>query len=544
MIKKNLFMSIAVTSAVLAINSSEASAAQIGVVNTSALNVRSGAGTNHSIIGKLYKGDKVDILDSSNDWYKVKLSNGKIGWASSQYIDTNHSANSQNNGTVNTSALNVRQGAGTNYSIIGKLYKGDVVNILSSSNGWYKIELSNGSTGWVSSQYITLNDSSSDSANTPSDSEDSTEINKKGTVNTSALNVRQGAGTNYSIIGKLYKGDVVNILSSSNGWYKIELSNGSTGWVSSQYITLNDSSSDSANTPSDSEDSTEINKKGTVNTSALNVRQGAGTNYSIIGKLYKGDVVNILSSSNGWYKIELSNGSTGWVSSQYITLNDSSSDSANTPSDSEDSTEINKKGTVNTSALNVRQGAGTNYSIIGKLYKGDVVNILSSSNGWYKIELSNGSTGWVSSQYITLGTLPSDDTNNDSTNSTNPNKIDAVIDLAKKQIGKPYVWGATGPDSFDCSGLTSYVYKNAANISLPRTSSEQAKVGDTISKSDLMPGDLIFSSTNGTGNVSHVGIYIGNNEMIHSPKPGQNVQIVKINTTYWNNVYLHAKRVL
>ena len=462
MIKKNLFMSIAVTSAVLAINSSEASAAQIGVVNTSALNVRSGAGTNHSIIGKLYKGDKVDILDSSNDWYKVKLSNGKIGWASSQYIETNHSANSQNNGTVNTSALNVRQ----------------------------------------------------------------------------------GAGTNYSIIGKLYKGDVVNILSFSNGWYKIKLSNGSTGWVSSQYITLNDSSSDSANTPSDSEDSTVTNKKGTVNTSALNVRQGASTKYSIIGKLYKGDVVNILSSSNGWYKIELSNGSTGWVSSQYITLNDSSSDSANTPSDSEDSTVTNKKGTVNTSALNVRQGASTKYSIIGKLYKGDVVNILSSSNGWYKIELSNGSTGWVSSQYITLGTLPSDDTNNDSTNSTNPNKVDAVIDLAKKQIGKPYVWGATGPDSFDCSGLTSYVYKNAANISLPRTSSEQAKVGNTISKSDLMPGDLIFSSTNGTGNVSHVGIYIGNNEMIHSPKPGQNVQIVKINTTYWNNVYLHAKRVL
>ena len=269
---------------------------------------------------------------------------------------------------------------------------------------------------------------------------------------------------------------------------------------------------------------------GVVKTSALNVRSGAGTNHSIIGKLYKGDKVDILDSSNNWYKVKLSNGKIGWASSQYIDTNHSANSQNN--------------GTVNTSALNIRQGAGTNYSIIGKLYKGDVVNILSSSNGWYKIELSNGSTGWVSSQYITLGTLPSDDTNNDSTNSTNPNKIDAVIDLAKKQIGKPYVWGATGPDSFDCSGLTSYVYKNAANISLPRTSSEQAKVGDTISKSDLMPGDLIFSSTNGTGNVSHVGIYIGNNEMIHSPKPGQNVQIVKINTTYWNNVYLHAKRVL
>ncbi|SCH30977.1 Probable endopeptidase YafL precursor [uncultured Clostridium sp.] len=360
----------------------------------------------------------------------------------------------------------------------------------------------------------------------------STEANASdmGIINTSVLNVRSGAGTNYSIIGKLYKGNSVEIISSSNGWYKVKLSNGSTGWVSSQYVDKNNNSV--------------AGKIGTVNTSSLNVRSGTGTNYSIIGSLSKGSTVEIISSSNGWYKVKLSNGSNGWVSSQYIDLNSSSSNnSTNTPS--EDTSVAGKIGTVNTSSLNVRSGAGTNYSIIGSLSKGSTVEIISSSSGWYKVKLSNGSNGWVSSQYIDLNSSSSNNsTNTPSEDTSTSNKIDAVINLAKQQIGKPYVWGATGPNSFDCSGLTSYVYKNAANISLPRTSSDQSKVGTTISKSNLQPGDLIFSSTNGTGNVSHVGIYIGNNEMIHAPKPGENVQITKINNTYWNNVYLHAKRVL
>ena len=263
----------------------------------------------------------------------------------------------------------------------------------------------------------------------------------------------------------------------------------------------------------------------TVTTSVLNVRSGAGTNYSIISKVYKGDNLDVIGSSNGWYKIELSNGKTGWVSGDYVSVGNSST-----------STE-KKKGTVTTDTLNVRSGAGTNYSVISKVHKGDTVNIIGSSNGWYKIELSNGKTGWVSSDYVSLGS-------SDSSSSTTTNKAKAIVDLATKQIGKPYVWGAEGPNSFDCSGLTYYVYKNAVGISLPRTSTEQSKTGTTVSRSNLQPGDLIFSSTNGTGDVSHVGIYIGNNEMIHAPKPGDVVQKTKINNSYWENAYLWSKRYI
>ncbi len=141
MIKKNLIMSMAVTSAVLAINSTEANASDMGIINTSVLNVRSGAGTNYAIIGKLYKGNSIDILSSSNGWYKVKLSNGSTGWVSSQYVDKNSTSQGSSSnfedtsiagkiGTVNTSSLNVRSGAGTSYSIIGSLSKGSTVVLL------------------------------------------------------------------------------------------------------------------------------------------------------------------------------------------------------------------------------------------------------------------------------------------------------------------------------------------------------------------------------------------------------------------------------
>ena len=106
------------------------------------------------------------------------------------------------------------------------------------------------------------------------------------------------------------------------------------------------------------------------------------------------------------------------------------------------------------------------------------------------------------------------------------------------------VWGAEGPNSFDCSGLIYYVYKNAAGITLPRTSSAQYSAGVAVSRSNLKAGDLIFSSTDGTGNITHVAIYVGDGQMIHAPRTGKNVEKVSINNSYWNKAYVGARRVL
>ncbi|MFJ6573092.1 NlpC/P60 family protein [Streptomyces sp. NPDC091292] len=98
-----------------------------------------------------------------------------------------------------------------------------------------------------------------------------------------------------------------------------------------------------------------------------------------------------------------------------------------------------------------------------------------------------------------------------------------VIAFAEAQLGKPYVWGATGPGSYDCSGLTQAAWK-AAGVTLPRTTWDQVKVGTTVSTADARPGDLVFFYDD----ISHVGIYTGDGKMIHAPKPGANVRVESI----------------
>ncbi|MET8225760.1 NlpC/P60 family protein [Streptomyces sp. NPDC005301] len=96
---------------------------------------------------------------------------------------------------------------------------------------------------------------------------------------------------------------------------------------------------------------------------------------------------------------------------------------------------------------------------------------------------------------------------------------DKAIAFARAQVGEPYVWGATGPDSYDCSGLTQAAWK-AAGVSLPRTTWDQVDAGTTVPLSDIKPGDLVFFYDD----ISHVGLYIGNGMMIHAPKPGAYVR--------------------
>ncbi|MFB7559181.1 C40 family peptidase [Streptomyces brevispora] len=98
-------------------------------------------------------------------------------------------------------------------------------------------------------------------------------------------------------------------------------------------------------------------------------------------------------------------------------------------------------------------------------------------------------------------------------------KAEKVLAFARAQIGKPYVWGATGPSSYDCSGLTQAAWK-AAGVTLPRTTWDQVEVGTRIATADLRPGDLVFFYDD----ISHVGIYKGDGMMIHAPKPGANVR--------------------
>ena len=244
-----------------------------------------------------------------------------IGATQTAYADNNI-------GIVTASSLNVRSGPSTSDSIIGGLKKGEEVQLISSSNGWYQIKYSN-KDAWVSEKYISIKNTSN--------STDDTTTNKT-LVATANLNVRSGGSTDYKIISYIKKGQSVEVIgTASTGWYKVKLSNNTIGYASNKYLVENTTADSSNNTSSNGSTSDTV-IEALITTANLNVRSGPSTENSIIGYLSKGTSVSIIEhTSASWYKVKLSNGKIGYCSSKYLaSKNEDDSVTTQKPSTSED----------------------------------------------------------------------------------------------------------------------------------------------------------------------------------------------------------------
>ena len=281
-----------------------------GTITADRLNIRSGYGTNYSVIGTLTNGSKVEIVESQNGWYKIKY-NGGYGYVSGDYVKVDEQSKPdvkpeeptvKNTGVVNATTLNVRSGYGANYSKIGTLTNGTKVEIVENQNGWYKIKY-NGGYGYVSGDYVKVDGQSKPDVKPDSNPQESN-VMFIGTITADRLNVRSGYGTNHFVTGTLTNGAKVEVVESQNGWYKIKY-NGTYGYIYGQFVSKSDNGMSSSN------------KIGTVNATTLNVRSGYGSNYSKIGTLANGAKVEIVESQNGWHKIKY-NGTYGYVSGDFI----------------------------------------------------------------------------------------------------------------------------------------------------------------------------------------------------------------------------------
>lgn len=167
----------------------------------------------------------------------------------------------------------------------------------------------------------------------------------------------------------------------------------------------------------------------------------------------------------------------------------------------------------------------------------------SSANNYCAVHnnqsVSNISSNGNNLNSSTLSNITSN--NNNSSDSLRDIQTKKAIEIAKSYVGGKYVWGATGPNAFDCSGFTQYIYKQAYGKSIPRVSYDQANYGQKIDKKDLQPGDLIFFDTMNKGRVSHVGIYIGNNKFIHAANSKSGI-IESSLSGYYERKYLGARR--
>lgn len=341
-------------------------------------------------------------------------------------------------------------------------------------------------------------------------------------TSTADVNVRSGPGMSYGAFTVMKKGTSAASLGTSGGWTKITV-NGKTGFVSSKYLFVSNQNL-SSNASS---------KTVSITASSLNVRSGAGTQYQIIGGLTKGKNVTVVATSGEWYKIKYGS-RYGYINKKYT----STAVSDNKESSSADDMESNTQTMYCiASSLNIRSGAGTSYAVTGSIKNGQSVTVLGNNNGWSKIKVGNG-YGYVSSKYLSASKPASNGHNSEAINSSD------LITFAKSFIGCEYVWGATGPLTFDCSGLTQYVFQHFG-VSIPRVSADQYNSAKKVSRSDMKAGDLVFfsNSTSG-GKIAHVGIYIGNGQMIHASSTKDNVCISSINSDYYNQHYVGSGRYL
>lgn len=120
-------------------------------------------------------------------------------------------------------------------------------------------------------------------------------------------------------------------------------------------------------------------------------------------------------------------------------------------------------------------------------------------------------------------------------------RISNVMKGALTLLGTPYRWGGESTDGFDCSGLVGYVYRTVLGMDLPRVSRQMANTGEAVDRSALVPGDLVFFGLR--GRVNHVGIYVGDGQFLHAPSRGKDVRVDRMDTGYWGNRFMQARRV-
>ena len=426
----------------------------VGLISANQLNVRTSPNENGQVIGTLHKNDKISVLDKSIDgWYKIDF-NGRRAYVSSKYVNLISYKNNEvkkevkkepieGTGKVNiTTALNVRQAATSNSRIVGSLKGGEKVNIISESNGFYKIEFNN-SYGYVYCKYISKY-GKNENVQAVKQEEVKKEakvapkatpvvlaarsLNKTGIVNvSSSLNVRSGASTSSKVIGSLSGNSKVTIVGEEGAFYKIEYK-GSHGYVAKEYIkdvtgSNNNSNQGTTTTPEKPSTPETTKKTGIVNvSSSLNVRSGASTSSKVIGSLSGNSKVTIVGEEGEFYKIEYK-GSHGYVAKEYIkditgSNNNSNQGTTTTPEKPSTPETTQKTGIVNvSSSLNVRSGASTSSKVIGSLSGNSKVTIVGEEGAFYKIEYK-GSHGYVAKEYIKDVT----ESNNSNQGTTTPEK--------------------------------------------------------------------------------------------------------------------------
>ncbi|WP_058991654.1 C40 family peptidase [Sarcina ventriculi] len=364
-------------------------------------------------------------------------------------------------------------------------------------------------------------------------------ISKEGSLK--LLNPQLGSVFSNVSVGEMA---TINNGNIDNGYYKVTIhETGDVGYLKSSDVQEIHNYPDSP--------LTSLNEDGSiVNVSyAVNVRQGAGLNTDVLTTLHNGKNVKVIGKQGQWYKVQV-DGITGYIYQEYISINKTVNKDTHTSSltnktinnyaSSLISKPVNKDTSNSASKIINKDTSNSVNKTINKDTSNSTNKITNKDTNNSTNKTVNKDTSNSASKTINKDTSNSTNkiTNKDTNNSTNKtiNKdtssstgvtAQQVLAYAYQFEGYPYVWGGSSPSTgFDCSGFVQYVYAHFG-INLPRTTFEQVNCGTPVSLNNIKPGDLVFEFGSSEG-PNHVGIYIGNGQMIDAAGVGQGVTISKL----------------
>ena len=376
------------------------------------------------------------------------------------------------------------------------------------------------------------------------------------TISVETANLRETADEESRILVQLSLNDEVEVLQKTGNWYEVKTENNVTGYLREDLVEVSGEVEEAQNT-SEETNTTESNTEATANeeqeTTEINT-EVTGTmvvkentklkivpviNATDIVEVKQNDQVTVIETIGEWICVE-SGTTKGWIRSDKLMteeekakLDEETKAAAETAKqvadEEEEKSQTTKTMYANSATVNVRKEASKDSEIVEQIKINTEVTVLSEENGWSKVSV-NSKEGYIASNLLSSSKTQETVTSRGST--TTRKKTEEI----KTETT------TTGPNSFDCSGFTSYVFK-LHGVSLSRTAKGQYSNGTAVARGDLQPGDLVMFGPSVSG-INHVGIYIGGGQIVHAANPSRGVTIDTINSGYYNNNYVGARRVI
>lgn len=441
-----------------------------------------------------------------------------------------------------------------------------------------------------------------------------------GKISTETARLREQPNTDSKVLELASYGENVEILEEIDGWYKVKYQK-ITGYIRNDLIEVENKVDENTTNIVENNEITE-NQQTTENTIISN-QISEETNETIennetfekgkyqlaynvklrivplinaveLGEVEQGTEVEVTEILNHWVKIKTQDGKEGWVVTQWtnatgekiiiFSLSQEIEDNNQTPAENEkeqtsnviekEPEQTSRTMYVNSQTINFREQPNTSSKVLRQLSLNQEVTVISSENGWCKVDV-NGVSGYISQSLLSdakketsrggttdrpvtqnenTSTTINENTSNNTTTETETNQTELdtsieietpntvngndIITYAKQFLGYKYVYGGTTPNGFDCSGFTQYVYKHFG-ININRTAAAQYSNGTSVT--NLQAGDLVMFGKSG---INHVGIYIGGNTFIHAANSKRGVTTDTLASGYYKTNYVGARRII